>query len=142
MFAPTARIVGARPTLITIDLALVLELPSPVRLVALGRLRALLPDEHDPVVRLQVDLLGVIDFDRAEAAVDATLVDSRLAQFALTGDMALRMSWGAAPDVPAGRRRLPSALRRAAGLPGAGPRRGRAGERATTRSCGWRPTSR
>src|SRR5207237_8442866 len=33
-------------------------------------------------------------FDRGEAAVDATLVGSRLAQFALTGDMALRMSWG------------------------------------------------
>ena len=49
-------------------------------------------------MRLQVDVLGVIDFDRREAAVDATLVDSRLAQFALTGDMALRMSWGAQPS--------------------------------------------
>ena len=72
-----------------------LELPAPVRLVVLGRLRAVLPDEREAIVRLQVDLLGVIDFDRAEAAVDATLVDSRLAQFALTGDLALRMSWGA-----------------------------------------------
>jgi len=76
----------------------VLELPAPVRLVALGRLRAVLPDEREAVVRLQVDVLGVIDFDRREAAVDATLVDSRLAQFALTGDMALRMSWGARPS--------------------------------------------
>ena len=98
VFAPTARIVWGSPTLITIELALVLELPAPVRLVALGRLRALLPDEHEAIVRIQVDVLGVIDFDRAEAAVDATLVDSRLAQFALTGDMALRMSWGAQPS--------------------------------------------
>ncbi|WP_028064030.1 DUF6603 domain-containing protein [Solirubrobacter soli] len=98
VFAPTARIVWGQPTLITIELALALELPSPVRLVVLGRLRALLPDEHEPIVRLQVDLLGVIDFDRAEAAVDATLVDSRLAQFALTGDMALRMNWGSRPS--------------------------------------------
>jgi hypothetical protein len=98
VFAPTARIVWGTPTLITIELALVLELPSPVRLVALGRLRALLPSEQEPIVRLQVDVLGVIDFDRREAAVDATLVDSRLAQFALTGDMALRMSWGAQPS--------------------------------------------
>ena len=98
MFAPTARIVWGTPTLITIELALVLELPAPVRLVALGRLRAVLPDEREAIVRLQVDVLGVIDFDRREAAVDATLVDSRLAQFALTGDMALRMSWGAQPS--------------------------------------------
>ena len=98
VFAPTARIVWGTPTLITIELALVLELPAPVRLVALGRLRAVLPDEREAIVRLQVDVLGVIDFDRREVAVDATLVDSRLAQFALTGDMALRMSWGAQPS--------------------------------------------
>ena len=98
VFAPTARIVWGTPTQITIELCLVLELPAPVRLVALGRLRAVLPDEREAVVRLQVDVLGVIDFDRREAAVDATLVDSRLAQFALTGDMALRMSWGARPS--------------------------------------------
>src|SRR5262245_33378321 len=97
VFAPTARIVWGTPTQITIELALVLELPAPVRLVALGRLRAVLPDAREAIVRIQVDVLGVIDFDRAEAAVDATLVDSRLAQFALTGEMALRMSWGAQP---------------------------------------------
>jgi hypothetical protein len=97
VFAPTARIVWGSPVLITIDLALVLELPSPVRLVALGRLRAVLPDAREAILVLQVDLLGVIDFDRAEAAVDATLVDSRLGQFALTGDLALRLSWGDNP---------------------------------------------
>ena len=98
VFAPTARIVWGSPTLITIDLCLALELPSPVRLIALGRMRAVLPDEREAIVRVQVDVLGVIDFDQQTAAVDATLVDSRLAQFALTGDMALRMSWGARPS--------------------------------------------
>src|SRR6185436_4001289 len=78
----------------TIDLCLAVELPSPVRLIILGRLRALLPDQRAPVVRLQMDMLGVIDFGKHEASVDATLVDSRLAEFALTGDMALRMKWG------------------------------------------------
>jgi Family of unknown function (DUF6603) len=97
VFAPTARIVWGSPVLITIELCLALELPSPVRLVALGRLRAVLPAEREAIVRLQVDLLGVIDFDAQTAAVDATLIDSRLAQFALTGDLALRMSWGANP---------------------------------------------
>ncbi|HEX2442263.1 MAG TPA: DUF6603 domain-containing protein [Methylomirabilota bacterium] len=95
VFGPLARIGWGTPTLITIDLCLVLEVPAPVRLVLLGRLRAVLPDERAAIVRLQMDMLGVIDFDREEASVDATLVDSRLAEFALTGDMALRMSWGA-----------------------------------------------
>jgi hypothetical protein len=95
VFGPTARIGWGTPTLITIDIALVLELPAPVRLIILGRVRAVLPDEDDAVVRLQMDVLGVIDFDRREAAADATLVDSRVAGFVLTGDMAMRLSWGA-----------------------------------------------
>jgi hypothetical protein len=97
LFGPMARIGWGTPTLVTIDICLVLELPAPVRLIILGRLRAVLPDEDAAVVRLQMDVLGVIDFDRREAAVDATLVDSRLASFALTGDMAMRLSWGASP---------------------------------------------
>jgi hypothetical protein len=98
VFGPAARIGWGTPTLITIDVALVLELPSPVRLIVLGRLRALLPDEQAAVVRLQMDVLGVIDFDRREAAVDAVLVDSRLAGFPLTGAMAMRLAWGASPS--------------------------------------------
>ena len=94
IFGPSARITWGSPALITIDLCLALELPSPVRLIILGRLRALLPDQRAPVVRLQMDMLGVIDFGKNEASVDATLVDSRLAEFALTGDMALRIKWG------------------------------------------------
>lgn len=94
VFGPVAKIVWGSPPIVTIDLCLVLEVPSPVRLVVLGRLRALLPDGRAPIVRLQMDMVGAIDFDREEAAIDATLVDSRLAEFALTGDMALRMNWG------------------------------------------------
>lgn len=94
VFGPSARIVWGSPTIITIDLCVLLEVPSPVRLIVLGRLRALLPDERAPIVRLQMDMVGVIDFDREEASIDATLVDSRLVEFALTGDMALRMNWG------------------------------------------------
>jgi Family of unknown function (DUF6603) len=94
VFGPMVRIGWGTPTLLTIEVALVLELPAPVRLIVIGRLRALLPEEDAPVVRLQMDVLGVIDFDRREAAADATLVDSQLAGFTLTGDMAMRLSWG------------------------------------------------
>jgi hypothetical protein len=98
VFGPMVRIGWGSPTIITIDLALVLELPAPVRLVILGRIRAVLPDEDRMVVRLQMDVLGVIDIDRREAAVDATLVDSWLAGYTLTGDMAMRLRWGDDPS--------------------------------------------
>ena len=45
-------------------------------------------------MRLNLDAIGVIDFDAGTAAIDAVLVDSRLLRtFALTGAMALRARW-------------------------------------------------
>jgi hypothetical protein len=98
VIGPTARIGWGTPTLVTIDVALVLELPAPVRLLILGRLRALLPDEQAPIVRLQMDVLGEIDFDRREASALAVLVDSQLASFPLTGAMAMKIDWGDDPS--------------------------------------------
>ena len=95
VFGPMVK-VGWGPTqLITIEAALILELPSPLRLVLLGRMRAVLPDKVAPVVDLRLDVVGVLDFDRGEASIDASFVDSSLAGFTLTGDMALRLGWGA-----------------------------------------------
>ena len=64
----------------------------------LGRISALLPSRDNDLVRLNVDAIGVVDFDQGTVAIDAVLVDSRLAhKFALTGAMALRARWGAGP---------------------------------------------
>ncbi|MFF0477576.1 DUF6603 domain-containing protein [Streptomyces sp. NPDC004284] len=95
---PMARIGWGTPTLLTLDLGLLLELPTPVRLVLLGRLRMALPTEETAVVVVNMDVLGVIDFERGEASVDATLYDSRIAAFALTGDMAMRARWKGRPQ--------------------------------------------
>ncbi len=98
LIGPMAKIGWGTPTILTIEVGLILELPSPVRLLILGRLRAVLPSEEKPLVRLQMDALGVVDFDRREISLDATLYDSRLLEFVLTGDMALRVNWGAQPN--------------------------------------------
>ncbi|MFD7700649.1 DUF6603 domain-containing protein [Streptomyces caelestis] len=95
---PMARIGWGTPTLLTLDLGLLLELPTPVRLVLLGRLRMALPTEEAAAIVISMDVLGVIDFERGEASVDATLHDSRIAAFALTGDMAVRARWKGTPS--------------------------------------------
>jgi len=97
VFGPMVRITWGRPALITLDLGLVLELPAPIRLMILGRLRMALPSEDAAVIRINMDVLGVIDFGRREASIDATLYDSQIAGFSLSGDMAMRMSWGNNP---------------------------------------------
>jgi uncharacterized protein DUF6603 len=99
VFGPMVQIGwGAPKTVLTIDLAVVLELPAPVRLFILGRLRLLLPEERTAVVRLQLDALGVVDFESGDVALDAVLYESTITQFAVTGAMALRANFGGRPN--------------------------------------------
>ena len=66
-----------------------------MRLVILGVVRGILPDERAAILRLQVNFLGVIDFEQERFSFDASLFDSKLLAFTLTGDMAMRLYWGA-----------------------------------------------
>lgn len=94
LFGPAARIEWGTPTLITADIALVLELGARLRLLALAHIAAILPKPENDLIRLQMAAIGLIDFDQGTAALDATLHDSRLVKkFTLTGDMALRLNW-------------------------------------------------
>ena len=107
VFPPTAgrHVVGpmvqlrwGSPTLLTLDLALLVELPAPIRVIVLGRLQVLLPNQTHPLIQIRMDALGVLDVSAETVALDATLYDSRILQFTLTGDMALRAGWGRQPQ--------------------------------------------
>ena len=94
IFGPMAKIGWGTPTLLTADVGLLLEVPEPVRLMILGVIRGILPDERTAILRLQVNFLGVIDFEQERFSFDASLFDSRLLSFTLSGDMAMRLYWG------------------------------------------------
>ena len=98
VFGPMARLGWGSPTIMSADIGVLLELPEPVRLVILGRLHAALPDEDAALIVFNMDAVGVVDFDEREASVDATLYDSRVIQYTLAGDMAMRTNWGDDPD--------------------------------------------
>jgi hypothetical protein len=95
VFGPMVKIGWGPNAILEFQAAVVLELLAPIRLVILGKIQAALPQKKDAIVILRLDIVGVIDFDRSEVSVDASLVDSRIATFAITGDMALRVGWGA-----------------------------------------------
>lgn len=97
VFGPMVRIGWGSPAILTLDVAVLIELPDPVRIILLGRLKAALPDEKKPVAVIRMDALGVLDFGRKELSLDATIYDSKILTFTLSGDMALRLSWGANP---------------------------------------------
>jgi hypothetical protein len=96
---PAARITWCRPRMVQADLAVLLELPAPMRVVVLGAIELGLPTLAHRIVDLRLDVLGVLDLARRTLAVDASLHDSTLAGYELTGDMALRLGWGAEPHL-------------------------------------------
>jgi hypothetical protein len=97
VFGPTAVITWFTPTLVTIELAIVVEVPAPIVLTLLGSAAVVLPDPDEPVVELHVDVVGVWDSGQRTLAVDATLHDSHVAGFTLSGDLAMRLRYGADP---------------------------------------------
>jgi len=88
---------GSGANIITLDVAVLLELPRPVRMVLLGVLQAVLPSPENDKLKLRADFLGALDLGAKRAAFDASLTDSHLLSFALTGDLAFRLYQGANP---------------------------------------------
>lgn len=101
IFGPMAIIGWGTPTVMTLELGIVLEFQSPLRIlraVILGQFRAFLPDEKNPLVRLQIDAIGEIDFQRCVASIYATMYDSKIMEYNLSGDAALKADWGSNPS--------------------------------------------
>jgi hypothetical protein len=92
---PMAKLGWGTPSLITVELGLLLDLPDPMFAIV-GVLKAVLPAEEAPVLRLQVNFLGVVDFGRGYIFFRADLFDSRLLIYSITGSMAFLVSWGEA----------------------------------------------
>lgn len=94
LFGLLAKIGWGEPTLVQFELGIIYEWGNEHRLIILGRVSALLPRPDNVIVKLNMDAVGVIDFDTGTFALDATLYDSRLSgRFVLTGAMAMRMAW-------------------------------------------------
>ncbi len=82
-----------QPTLVHLDIAIMVEVGKRLRVIVLGMISALLPTKQNDLVRLHMDALGLLNMGQLSVAIDAVLVDSRLAhKFVLTGEMALRAS--------------------------------------------------
>ncbi len=99
LLGPMAKIGWGVPRMVNARLALLLDLPSPVRLLLLGRVDMGLPTLTKRTIDIRIDLLGVLDSAKKLLALDAALHDSRLAGYPLCGDMALRLGWGDDPQL-------------------------------------------
>ncbi len=98
LFGPMLEIGWGTPTLITLSVGVILEIPDPVRLAILGLIHAGLPTTEAALIELHIDVLGTIDFGAKKLAIDGSLYDSHVLIFSLAGDLALRLSWGDDPN--------------------------------------------
>lgn len=98
VIGPMAKLDYGTPTLISLELGLMIELPDPIRIAILGVLKAILPEENTALIKIQVNFIGTIDFDKGQLTFDASLFDSRLLVYDLAGDMAVRLYWKGDPQ--------------------------------------------
>ena len=92
LIGPMAKIGWGTPPLISVALGIIIEIPGNVAI--LGVLKAALPNAEAPLLVLQVNFLGVIDFDKKRLAFKAALFDSRLLFITLEGEMGLLLAFG------------------------------------------------
>jgi len=92
LIGPMVKMGWGTPTLISLSLGVIIEIPGNIAIV--GILRLSLPTEDISLIGIQVNFLGVIDFGKKELSFDASLFDSHLLVLTLEGDMAVRLKWG------------------------------------------------
>jgi len=97
LVGPMAKLGWGTPTMLSLELGLLLEIPRPA-FALVGVLRLALPADDVAVLNLQVNFVGVVDFETGQLSFDASLFDSHLLAFTLTGDMAVRVYWKDNPN--------------------------------------------
>jgi hypothetical protein len=97
LFGPMAKLGWGTPTLISADLGIILEFPGP-RIAVLGVVRMLLPSPDAAIVRFQLAVAGILDFPAQTFSLLASLFDSTVAGYVVTGDMAYRLGFGNNPS--------------------------------------------
>jgi hypothetical protein len=97
VFGPLGKLGWGTPTLITGEIGIVLEYPAMV-VVLLGEVKCLLPKPDQALVKLNLSIDGVLDFPNKTFSMDADLHDSVINGFPVSGQMAMRVSWGDQPN--------------------------------------------
>jgi hypothetical protein len=88
---------GGGVPIVKADVGLFFEFGSNLRIALAGIVYAKLPSEQSPVLVLQAQVLGVLDFANKTLAIDASLTGSKILSWNLDGDLALRAAWGDSP---------------------------------------------
>jgi len=71
---------------------IIIEIPGNIAII--GVLKVALPEERVPILVLQVNFVGAIEFDKKRAWFFAAMFESRILFMTIEGEMGVLVSWG------------------------------------------------
>ena len=92
LIGPMAKIGWGTPTLISVSLGIIIEIPGNIAI--LGVIKIALPTEDAPLLVLQVNFIGAIEFDKERLWFFASMFESRVLFITIEGEMGLLIAWG------------------------------------------------
>lgn len=111
LFGALAKITWGTPTILTVDLGIVLEFltggggekvnegdATGFNIYMMGVLHCSLPDPSAPIIQLKAVFAGALSFQKKELWFFMAIEDSRILSFTISGEMLLQISWGSQPD--------------------------------------------
>lgn len=98
--APFFRIGYSSPTIVEIDLGILLEIPFKGRFIILGSLGIYLPNKEvkKRLGEIHVDIFGDFNFAGSYILIEGRLRDSNITGVILTGGFAFVLDWGSSPQ--------------------------------------------
>jgi hypothetical protein len=93
LIGPMAELGWGEPSLITLSLGVIIEIP-PGDIAILGILHMALPADDVAVLVLQVNFAGALEFSKQRLYFFASLFDSHILFITIDGDMGLLFAWG------------------------------------------------
>jgi len=93
LIGPMAKIGWGTPTLISLSLGVIIEIP-PGDVAILGILKMALPADDLAILVLQVNFAGALEFDKQRFYFYATLFDSHVLFITITGSMGVLFGYG------------------------------------------------
>lgn len=97
LVGPMVKIGWGTPTLISVSLGVIVEIPGDI--AVLGVVRAALPTADKPLLVLQAQFIGALEFSKSRAWFFAKLFQSRIMGMTVEGGMGVLAAWGGSRDL-------------------------------------------
>ncbi|HEX6095405.1 MAG TPA: DUF6603 domain-containing protein [Thermoanaerobaculia bacterium] len=93
LIGPMAKIGWGTPTLLSVSLGVIIQIP-PGNVIILGILKVALPADEVAILKLQVAFMGALEVDKKRLWFFAALYDSRILFLTIEGEMGLLVAFG------------------------------------------------